>query len=183
MYQVILTIFKRSLQLLILFIGLNCLGQTPRALTKKDVVQIETLIKLSTKDLSSKIESDNLLYKNFVIDTFKIEERQRLKLDIDYTTSGMINSTINANKEYDKLLNKYYQILLRSLKKEDQQILRQSQRNWLKFRDSELKLNSTLTDTYYSGGGTIQGVIEASRITELTRNRVIELYHYISRKM
>jgi uncharacterized protein YecT (DUF1311 family) len=95
----------------------------------------------------------------------------------------MVTSTLDANREYDKLLNKYYQLLLRSLNEEDKEILKKSQRNWIDFRDSELELNGVLMNDYYSGGGTIQRVFAAARVLELTRDRVIELYDYLNRKM
>lgn len=169
---------------------LTCLGQTPRQLTKTDSINIETKVKLAVQNLSDSIKKVDhgteyltKLQNEFTVDIFKIEERQRLKLDIDYSTSGMVISTLDANREYDKLLNKYYKLLLNSLNEKDKEILQQSQSNWIQFRDSELELNGILMDDYYSGGGTIQRVIAASRVLELTRNRVIELYGYLNRKM
>lgn len=164
-----------------------CYGQTPRQLTETDSIQIEKKIEIKTQQLKDSLKeterpTDNLRLE-FTIDTFKIEERQRLKLDIDYSTNGMVISTLDANKEYDKLLNKYYQMLLNSLNEEDKEILKNSQRNWIVFRDSELELNGILMNDYYSGGGTIQRVFAASRVLEITRDRVIEFYHYLNRKM
>lgn len=138
--------------------------------------------KLKDSLLTSEKVADNF-HIEFAADTFRIEERQRLKLVIDYSTNGMVTSTLDANREYDKLLNKYYQLLLRSLNEEDKEILKKSQRNWIDFRDSELELNGVLMNDYYSGGGTIQRVFAAARVLELTRDRVIELYDYLNRKM
>lgn len=169
--------------------GLTCLAQTPVQLTKEDSIRIETEVKIAVQKLKDSLkESDRgmeylteLLYE-FAADTFKIEERQRLRLEIDYTTNGIVASTLEANREYDRLLNKYYLRLLDSLEEPDKKILLQSQRNWIKFRDSELELNGLLMNDYYSGSGTIQRVIAASRVLELTKSRVIEIYHYLSRK-
>lgn len=169
--------------------GLTCLAQTPLQLTKEDSIRIETKVKIAVQKLKDSLkESDHgteylteLRYE-FAADTFKIEERKRLKLEIDYSTNGIVASTLDANQEYDRLLNKYYLRLLESLEEPDKNILQQSQRNWMEFRDSELELNSLLMKDTYSGGGTIQRVFAVSRVLELTKNRVIEIYHYLSRK-
>ncbi|WP_370390458.1 lysozyme inhibitor LprI family protein [uncultured Winogradskyella sp.] len=179
----------KTLQIILITLtfGLNCFGQTPRQLTKADSTQIETEVEMKSQNLKdsllkSDLKDDNL-YIEFITDTFRIEQRQRLKLDIDYSTNGMVISTLDANREYDKLLNKYYQLLLSSLNEEDKEILKKSQRNWIDFRDSELELNRVLMNDYYSGGGTIQRVFAAARVLEITRDRVIELYRYLNRKM
>ena len=177
--------------LLIIFIrlifGLNCSGQSPRPLTKSDLTQIEAELEIRSQNLKDSLLKgklgDDCLYIEFVSDTFKIEQGLRLKLDIDYSTNGMVVSTHDANREYDKLLNKYYQVLLRSLNEEDREILKKSQRNWIAFRDSELELNGVLMKDYYSGSGTIQRVLAAARVMEITKTRVIVLYHYLNRKM
>ncbi|WP_435138254.1 lysozyme inhibitor LprI family protein [Formosa sp. A9] len=171
-----------------LLIGQMCFGQTPRQLTAKDSIKIETEIKLSVLKLNDTFtekqnEFASELYREFTIDTFKIEERQRLQLDIDYSTTGMVKHTLVAHEEYDKLLNKYYLKLLNSLNDTDKKTLKKSQRNWVEFRDSEQELNGALTANYYSGGGSIQSIFASSRILELTKNRVIELYHYLNRGM
>lgn len=159
-----------------------CFGQAPQQLTKADSVEIENTIISKAEKLKDLLQGSSKLSSAFTIDTFKIEERQRLKLDIDYSTNGMVSSALDAGREYDKLLNKYYRQLLNSLNKEDKEILKKSQRNWIKFRDSELEMNETLTNDYYSGGGTIQRVFAASRVLEITKNRVLEIYDYLDRK-
>ncbi len=174
---------KKILFTSILITSFQMFSQSPRRLTKKDSIKIETLVTLEINKLKQSLEgNDRELYNEFKIDTFRIKERQRLQLEIDYSTLGMVSATHEATKEYDKLLNKYYKRLKKNLNKEDQEILKQSQRNWIKFRDSELKLNSALVNAYFSGGGTIQQVIAASRVEELTEKRVIELFHYLNRK-
>ena len=64
--------------------------------------------------------------------------------------------------------------------KEDQEILRQSQRNWITFRDGEIELIRKLAKEKYSGGGTIQGIIVGIDIQDLTKKRVIELYQHLA---
>ena len=168
--------------------SLICIGQTPRPLTEKDLLTVEIQVEseaVALKDILIKDEhgSEYLtdLHIEFSIDTFKIEERQRLCLEIDYSTNGMVGSALEASREYDQLLNKYYRRLLSKLSEDDKKILIQSQKNWIQFRDSELEFNEVLTEDKSSGGGTIQRVIAASRILDLTQRRVIELYRYLGR--
>ena len=87
----------------------------------------------------------------------------------------------DANEEYDKLLNKYYQILLSRLKDADKPILRQTQRNWIQFRDSEENLNVVLSKEEYTGGGSADKVIYLSDRMELTKRRVIDIHNYFFR--
>lgn len=117
----------------------------------------------------------------FTLDTFRIERMMQLRLSTDYSTRGMVEAGNEAEAGYDKLLNKYYQVLLNRLKEEDKEILKQAQRNWIAYRDSEKKLNGLLTDDTYSGGGTIQSVIAMSRSLELTKKRVFEIREYLGR--
>lgn len=115
----------------------------------------------------------------FAVDTFLIERELSLKMDLDYSTSGIIESIYNAEKSYDKLLNKYYQYLLKRLNKDDKESLKTSQKNWILFRDNERKLNLVLTNEEYNGGGSMQVIKESNRFLEITKTRVLELYHYL----
>ena len=170
-----------------LILGLNCFGQTPRQVIKADSTEIERKIEIKAQKIKQSLSENELttdkLLIEFRVDTFRIEERERLKLEIDYSTNGMVIAALDANKEYDELLNKYYKRLINSLNEADREILKKSQRSWIKFRDSEKELNSVLMSDYFSGNGTIQRVIAASRVLDLTRDRVIELYRYLGRKL
>jgi len=93
----------------------------------------------------------------------------------------MNRASRDCEEAYDQLLNKYYQILLKKLNKEDQKQLVAAQRAWLKFRDSERQVNAALIKSQYSGGGSIQQLIYASQHLYITRTRVNELVGYLTR--
>ncbi len=114
----------------------------------------------------------------FKQDTAQVEQSVRVMLDKDYSTYGMIEASRYLEQGYDKLLNKYYKILLNILNDENKELLRMSQRNWISLRDSEKKLIWGMKDQTYeaSGGGTIWSVIAASADADITRRRVFELY-------
>ena len=114
----------------------------------------------------------------FKQDTAQVEQSVRVMLDKDYSTYGMIEASRYLEQGYDKLLNKYYKILLNILNDENKELLRMSQRNWISLRDSEKKLIWGMKDQTYeaSGGGTIWSVIAAGADADITRRRVFELY-------
>jgi uncharacterized protein YecT (DUF1311 family) len=115
------------------------------------------------------------------LDAFRIDELLKRRSDIDYSTMGLVNATLEADSDYDDLLNKYYQKLLAKLSAEDKAVLKQTQKNWLQFRDSEHELNSLLTKEEYSGGGTAQLNIGVDCDLELTKSRVKALAEYLMR--
>lgn len=121
------------------------------------------------------------LEKEFYIDTFAIERLWQLEIDFNGSTLGMNQATYRANLAYDKLLNKYYKKLFDALNTQDAAKLKTSQRNWIKFRDSEKEVNIALTNENYTGGGTIHSIFAEGKNTEITRQRVFELYHYLDR--
>ncbi|PKD43372.1 lysozyme inhibitor LprI family protein [Rhodohalobacter barkolensis] len=163
-------------------------NNNPRSITQDDSLKIENTISKELEQLGDSLRVLDKFYLDeqfieFKSDTFAIERRREMRMEINWSTAGMNNASYAAEREYDQLLNKYYQKLLGKLDDEDKEILRQSQRNWIRFRDSERDVNYMLTDWQYSGGGTIQTTINANHHLEITKHRVIELYRYLSRFM
>lgn len=117
----------------------------------------------------------------FKQDTAHLEQEVRVMLDKDYSTYGMMEASRYLEQGYDKLLNKYYKVLLGVLNDENKALLRASQRNWISLRDSEKKLVWGMKNQTYeeSGGGTIWGVIAAGADADITRRRVFELYELL----
>jgi len=114
----------------------------------------------------------------FSVDTFRIEHIAAQRMEIDYSTSGLNETTNDLTASYDMLLNKYYQKLLKSLNPEDKKVLVTAQRAWMNFRDSEAILIRTMTKDEYSGGGTIQSNIATSSYSHMVKHRAIELFNY-----
>ncbi len=150
------------------------------------------------KDISDQVEFETQKFKDsihklkefsssldleFTVDKFKIDKKMDLELNNDYTTSGMLQATYNSYVSYDDLLNKYYKKLLKKLNHEDKETLKQAQRNWIKFRNSEIKLNNLIAKDEYSGGGTIQQLFIASRNLDLVKNRLDEIYEYLNSRI
>jgi uncharacterized protein YecT (DUF1311 family) len=177
----------KSIQLFILlFQSQFCLAQYPSQITDslmsklKLEVQKETeIFRQQLKKKENLTDFDLKVGIEFDCDTFKIERLIAKRISLDYSTSGMVEAAYDAEAEYDKLLNKYYKLLLKKLSSLDKEVLIQSQRNWIQLRDSESKLQNTLSKEEYSGGGTIQRVIIATEYLEMTKRRVVVLYNYL----
>ncbi|MBI3240372.1 MAG: DUF1311 domain-containing protein [Flavobacteriia bacterium] len=127
------------------------------------------------------IDFSDSIYSMYAKDTFLLNGIYGLQVDADQTTSGMARAAYDCETGYDQLLNKYYGLLLSKLEKEEQTLLKESQRNWIKFRDSERKLSLNLMDEKYTGGGTIQRLVYSSWYASLTEKRVEELVEYLMR--
>lgn len=167
---------------------LNCVigfGQAPREITRQDSIRIEkeandcALVLRKRLDIKYSDDSQKDLMIDFAVDTCRIQRIASKKMEIDYSTIGMSMAVDELNSQYDKLLNKYYQKLISRLKGQDKEVLKQTQRNWMRFRDSEIRLINQLSEDKYSGGGTIQMNIRSGSLLDLTKKRLIDLYQYL----
>ena len=93
----------------------------------------------------------------------------------------MRTACFDAAYKYDSLLNKYYKKLLFVLMSEDKKILLNAQKAWIAFRENEIKLIETISKDEYSGGGTLQLLIDSSSYLDLIRNRAIEIFKYLQK--
>lgn len=154
---------------------------------EKRMEEAQRSVQSEALSLKDRMENSDEFYLNkeleiaFAVDTFKIEELMRKELDIDYSTYGMVQASMKARDGYDSLLNKYYKLLINRLNEEDQETLRNAQRNWIKFRDSEIALIGTLSMEEYSGGGTMQRIIDAGWVLDLTKSRALDVYGHLLR--
>jgi uncharacterized protein YecT (DUF1311 family) len=118
----------------------------------------------------------------FVSDTMRIETIVRLMEDDGrYSTMDMHNAISFQMTEYDKLLNKYYKLLRDKLSDDDKVKLRDAQRVWLKYRDSEAAINGgIIAPNEYTGGGTMWPVLAGLRTLAIVKERVCSLYEFIT---
>lgn len=118
----------------------------------------------------------------FTTDTMRIELTARLfGEDGHYTTADMHNTVLYQLAEYDKLLNKYYRLLMNKLSDEDREKFRESQRVWLSYRDSEKKVNREIVaPNKYTGSGTMWPLIAGGRNLDIVRERVCTLYELLT---
>lgn len=170
--------------LLILLLSIT-FANAQSEITNAKLIEIKSQVdkqSLKFKDSLTKMNdgSDLPLDIEFKTDVYRIEKLADKKVEIDYTTSGMTKAIVELNNDYDKLLNKYYAILMKKLQAKDQDKLKEAQRNWIKFRDSEIQVIGIVSKTEYSGGGTIQSNIMAGRISDLTKNRLYTIKEHLN---
>lgn len=121
------------------------------------------------------------LYVEYKTDLYKVERYEALVAGNGSTTQSIVEGRNAAFVYYDILLNKYYNRLLAKLSDAEKEVLRQSQRNWLKYRDSELELNIVAASDEFSGGGSIQRIYHIERKVEIVKTRLDEIVGYLDR--
>ncbi|MGL5050128.1 MAG: lysozyme inhibitor LprI family protein [Fusobacteriaceae bacterium] len=99
----------------------------------------------------------------------KLKKQYEAKLDNDYSTFGMLSAAEDYYNELDKVLNKSYKELRAVLGDEEKIALRDSQREWIKFRDKEIEFSATL---YSKKDGTMYRLFTPGMKIELIKNRI-----------
>ena len=99
-----------------------------------------------------------------------------LETDSMQTTMGMIGCIVQARKEWDIELNRYYNLLQKKLSSEEQKKLKLAQRQWLKYRDLEYDFSNTM---HYGVQGTLYHILAAQRSKDIVKQRAQELKHYL----
>lgn len=172
--------------LLVLFLTLSlsiqlyAQDQPPRQVTPEMLVQIKKDVEKEAADYKSSLAGKYLTASEieFAVDTFLIEHVVVKRIDIDYSTAGMNMAMDEMVQGYDKLLNKYYNKLIKLLKPADQKVLKAAQKTWIAYRNAEIKLINVMSKDEYSGGGTIQSNIASGRYADLIVSRTLEIFVY-----
>ncbi|MDX5345645.1 MAG: DUF1311 domain-containing protein [Hymenobacteraceae bacterium] len=91
------------------------------------------------------------------------------------TNVGMISCSVRAKEAWDKELNKYYKLLMNSLSESEKEKLRNAQKNWLLYRNSETEFAAKL---YTNLQGSMWRIVAANRQMEIVKQRTLELRQY-----
>jgi uncharacterized protein YecT (DUF1311 family) len=176
-----------KLHMLILLASLTLLTQVcfaqsngPRELTPILLTKIKAEVEKETASLKLKLKNKGLSSAEieFSVDTFRIGRTVDKRMSVDYSTAGLNNTIYDQSQQYDKLLNKYYALLLKTLKPADKSVLITAQRAWIAYRNAESKLIGTTRKQEYSGGGTMQSNIYASANADLVIQRTLKIFNY-----
>jgi uncharacterized protein YecT (DUF1311 family) len=113
--------------------------------------------------------------------THPIDQWVEEALAADDSTAGMRETYAEGLKRWDGELNAQYRLLAQKLRPEAMEVLKASQRLWIKYRDAEEKAAQALGHELYevNEGGTIWGVLTAERVMQITRARARELEGYV----
>lgn len=96
-------------------------------------------------------------------------------LSEDQTVDSMIECEYTARIAWDKEMSKYYKQLVDVLKPNEKKMFKESQRDWLLYRDNEMNFASTL---YKHMEGLSWLLVHAKRLTAIAKQRALELEEY-----
>ena len=95
-----------------------------------------------------------------------------LSIDSNQTTYGMNQCAYEGQQKWDKELNKYYKLLMNKLDANGKTSLKESQRQWIKYRDKEFEF---IQYYYLQKQGTMWTNVVAGIKYHFIRNRALEL--------
>ena len=106
---------------------------------------------------------------------YKIDSTLGKCIAKDPSDAGMINCLQKAETDWDKELNKYYKLLLIKLDTSQQKKCRDAQRQWLMYKDKEVKFFS---DIFSKKDGSMWNLLIADKRMQIIRQRAVELIGY-----
>ena len=106
-----------------------------------------------------------------------IDAEVEKRMEADYSTAGMLNALQYGYDEWDKLLNANYNALMKKLSKKQQEKLRASQREWIKFRDLEFEFNRGFFSDDRGSLGRVSGM---SFMRDFVKERALTLGYYLA---
>jgi uncharacterized protein YecT (DUF1311 family) len=113
--------------------------------------------------------------KNKKEHSIDVQESKCLKKE-NISNAEMCNCSIKACEAWDKELNKYYNLLKTKLAKEEFEVLKESQKQWIAYRDKEFLFISKF---YYEvKEGTMWYSVAENQKTEIVKSRALELIQY-----
>ena len=112
------------------------------------------------------IFSNTFLFAQKKEDKIEVELSKCLKSSEGSTTVGMCNCTYEALDKWDKKLNVVYKKLLATVDTSTKQKLIDTQRQWLKFKESEINL---IDATYGNQDGTMWLIVRAEKVMVITK--------------
>lgn len=116
---------------------------------------------------------------SFTVDTFKIERTAELIRQTEQSNAGMSIAEHSRAVGYETLANRLYYTLKENLAPEDKEVLVANYWKWKAMAESQRALHDVLAKDHYTGGGTIQNAIVASRNSEIKKHRALELWEYL----
>lgn len=114
---------------------------------------------------------------DYKVEVAQIERTYENNVEKGSSTLGMSRAKKEMYDSYDLLLNKYYKELMAILTPEQKKSLKESQREWIKYRDKELEF---LKELYSNKEGTIWGLFYSDNKLRILKDRVDELVQYLS---
>jgi len=105
-------------------------------------------------------------------DPIDINYKKCLDSPENQDTKGMIACAAEAKKAWETEMNKYLKLLQKKLNAEQNKKLQASQEAWLKYKEQEFSLSSSI---YFGMGGTMWHFVAADNETEFIKQRALRL--------
>lgn len=93
----------------------------------------------------------------------------------DASIADMRNATNQARERWEKEMNRAYGNVMAHLSADGKSALRESQRNWIRFRESEQKAIASIAA---GSGGTLSQLAATDENMQLVRHRALQLRAY-----
>ena len=87
--------------------------------------------------------------------------------------ADMVNASLNLDKEWEKEMNKAYDLILKKLPAKEKTKFKAEQNKWLK--DREVKVQKAYEKYTKEEGPRMAGELAANERLDITKNRVLEL--------
>lgn len=112
-------------------------------------------------------------------DTHPIDKAEQKCLDKSQSTADMLKCTYKAYDDWDKEMNKSYNLLMKKLPANQKSELLKAQKSWLAFRDTNQKFIKT--SIWEGKEGTMFRPIAINEDVELVKQRALQLssYYYV----
>ena len=111
-------------------------------------------------------------YEDGLKERMKVAE-ERLESKFEGTTADMLNASSELTDEWEKEMNKVYDLILKKLSAKEQSKFKAEQTKWLK--DREIKVQKAYDKYTEEEGPRMAGELAANERLDITKNRVLEL--------
>lgn len=112
-------------------------------------------------------------YEDELTERMKVEEEKAQSAWDSGVRADMINASVNLDDEWEKELNKVYNLILKKLSVREKAKFKTEQQKWKK--DTEIKLKKAYNKYVEEEGERMAGELTASDSLEATKDRALKL--------
>ena len=111
-------------------------------------------------------------YEDGLKERMKVAE-ERLESKFEGTTADMLNASSELTDEWEKEMNKVYDLILKKLPAKEKTKFKAEQQKWIK--DRETKTTKAYNNYVAEHGERMAGELSANNRLDITKNRALEL--------
>lgn len=112
-------------------------------------------------------------YEDELTERMKVEEEKAQSAWDSGVRADMINASVNLDDEWEKELNKVYDLILKKLPAKEKTKFKAEQQKWIK--DRETKTTKAYNNYVAEHGERMAGELSANNRLDITKNRALEL--------